>query len=73
MAEMFQRMGIAAQIKAKLKQTPPDARVAAIIASSEVEIAFQQLSELIRAWHRFHWHPACRCAEDHGFCRRHSY
>jgi hypothetical protein len=68
MAEMFQRMGIAAQIKAKLKQTPPDARVAAIIASSEVEIAFQQLSELIRAWH-----PACRCAEDHGFCRRHSY
>jgi molybdate transport system substrate-binding protein len=47
MAELFQRMGIAQEIKSKLKQTPPGVRVATMIASGEVEIGFQQVSELI--------------------------
>jgi molybdate transport system substrate-binding protein len=45
--ELFQRMGIAQQIKAKLKQTAPGLRVASAIASGEIEIGFQQVSELI--------------------------
>ncbi len=47
MAELIDRMGIADQIKAKVKQTPPGMRVASVIASGEVEIGFQQVSELI--------------------------
>lgn len=47
MTELIQRMGIAQEIKPKLKQTPPGARVAAMIANGEVEIGFQQVSELI--------------------------
>ncbi len=47
MVELFQRMGIAQQIEAKLKQTAPGLRVASAIASGEIEIGFQQVSELI--------------------------
>jgi molybdate transport system substrate-binding protein len=43
---LFQRMGIADQIKAKLKQTPTGVFVGSIIASGEAEIGFQQVSEL---------------------------
>ena len=46
-ASMFERMGIADQIKSKLKQVPPGVRISTIIASGEVEIGFQQVSELI--------------------------
>ena len=46
MAELFKRMGIADQIKGKLKQTPPGVRVATVIVSGEVELGFQQVSEL---------------------------
>jgi molybdate transport system substrate-binding protein len=47
MAELIERMGIANQIKAKVKQTPSGLRVASAIAAGEVEIGFQQVSELI--------------------------
>jgi len=47
MAELFERMGIADKIKAKVKQTPAGMRVASLIASGEVEIGFQQVSELV--------------------------
>jgi molybdate transport system substrate-binding protein len=43
---LFQRMGIADQIKGKLKQTPTGVFVGSIIASGEAEIGFQQVSEL---------------------------
>jgi molybdate transport system substrate-binding protein len=43
---LFQRMGIADDIKGKLKQTPTGVFVGSIIASGEAEIGFQQVSEL---------------------------
>ena len=42
----FQRMGIADEIKPKLKQTPTGVFVGSIIANGEAEIGFQQVSEL---------------------------
>lgn len=46
-ASLLQKMGIADQVKSKLKQTPPGQRVSGMVASSEAEIGFQQVSELI--------------------------
>jgi molybdate transport system substrate-binding protein len=46
MIGVFQRMGIADEIKPKLKQTPTGVFVGSIIASGEAEIGFQQVSEL---------------------------
>jgi molybdate transport system substrate-binding protein len=46
-ASLIQRMGIAEQVKSKLKQTPPGKRVSEMVASGEAEIGFQQVSELI--------------------------
>ena len=43
---LFQRMGIADEIKSRLKQTPTGVFVGSIIASGEAEIGFQQISEL---------------------------
>jgi len=47
LASLFERMGIADQVKTKLKQTPSGVAVGTIIASGEAEIGFQQVSELI--------------------------
>ena len=46
MIGLFQRMGIADEIRHKLKQTPTGVFVGSIIASGEAEIGFQQVSEL---------------------------
>jgi molybdate transport system substrate-binding protein len=43
---LFQRLGVADDIKGKLKQTPTGVFVGSIIASGEAEIGFQQVSEL---------------------------
>lgn len=43
---LFERLGVAEQVKPKLKQTPTGVFVGNIIASGEVEIGFQQVSEL---------------------------
>jgi molybdate transport system substrate-binding protein len=43
---MFQKMGIADEIRGKLKQTPTGVFVGSIIASGEAELGFQQVSEL---------------------------
>jgi molybdate transport system substrate-binding protein len=43
---MFQKMGVADEVKSKLKQTPTGVFVGSIIASGEAEIGFQQVSEL---------------------------
>jgi molybdate transport system substrate-binding protein len=44
--DLFRRLGIADQIKSKLRQTPTGVFVGSIIASGEAEIGFQQVSEL---------------------------
>lgn len=44
---MFERMGIAEQIKPRLKQVPSGERIGTFINSGEAEIGFQQISELI--------------------------
>jgi molybdate transport system substrate-binding protein len=49
MMELFDRMGIADQVKPKLKQVPSGERIGAFITSGQAEIGFQQISELIHA------------------------
>jgi len=46
---VFERMGVADQIKSKLKQVPSGIRIGAFLTSGEAEIGFQQISELIHA------------------------
>lgn len=43
---MFEKLGIADQVKPKLKQTPTGVFVGTLVASGEVEIGFQQISEM---------------------------
>ena len=45
--KLFERWGIADAIKERIVQAPPGVPVGALIASGEVELGFQQLSELI--------------------------
>ncbi len=45
-SRLFERLGVADQVKPKLKQTATGVFVGSIIASGEVEIGFQQVSEL---------------------------
>ena len=47
MKSLFEKMGIADEIKAKSKVTPPGTPVATVIRSGDAEIGFQQVSELI--------------------------
>jgi molybdate transport system substrate-binding protein len=44
---LFQRMGIADALKAKVIQAPPGTPVGGIVARGEAEIGFQQVSELL--------------------------
>jgi molybdate transport system substrate-binding protein len=44
---LFEKMGIGDQVKPKLKQTPTGVFVGSIIASGDVDIGFQQVSELM--------------------------
>jgi molybdate transport system substrate-binding protein len=44
---LFKRIGIADDVKGKLKQTPSGVAVGSILANKEVDIGFQQVSELI--------------------------
>lgn len=47
MLGVFDKLGIAGQVKGKLKQTPSGVFVGTLIASGETEIGFQQISELV--------------------------
>jgi len=47
MVSLVERMGIADQIKPKMKQAPSGTRISTMIDSGEAEIGFQQISELI--------------------------
>jgi len=44
---MIERMGIADQVKPRMKQVPSGTRISTIIENREAEIGFQQVSELI--------------------------
>lgn len=49
LAGLFDRMGIAGDIKEKLRSVPSGGTISAIVASGEAEIGFQQISELVHA------------------------
>ena len=47
LANLFERMGIAAELKPKVKVVTPGVPVGTLVASGEAEIGFQQVSELL--------------------------
>jgi molybdate transport system substrate-binding protein len=47
LVELFQKWGIAEELKPKSTQTPPGTAVGPLIARGEAEIGFQQMSELL--------------------------
>ena len=47
LTRLFDRWGIAAQLKDRIVQARPGVPVGALVASGEVELGFQQLSELL--------------------------
>lgn len=47
LAQLFERWGITEQIQGRIVQAPPGVPVASLVASGEVELGFQQLSELL--------------------------
>jgi molybdate transport system substrate-binding protein len=47
LTSLFERMGIAAEMKAKTRQVPSGGTVGAILANGQAEIGFQQVSELV--------------------------
>ena len=47
MLSVFEKLGIADQMKGKLKQTPSGVFVGTLIATGETEVGFQQISELV--------------------------
>jgi molybdate transport system substrate-binding protein len=47
LARLFERWGIAEQIKDRIVTPPPGVPVGSLVAKGEVELGFQQLSELI--------------------------
>jgi molybdate transport system substrate-binding protein len=46
-ADLFRKMGIADQIKDKVKQTPSGVQVGEVVARGEADLGFQQVSELL--------------------------
>ncbi len=49
LAEVFAKLGLADQLKAKIKQPPSGAQISDLIADGSAEIGFQQVSELVHA------------------------
>jgi len=47
LAKLFERWGIAEEIKSRMVQAPTGVPVGTLVASGEVELGFQQLSELL--------------------------
>ena len=47
LARLFERWGITDEIKSRIVQAPPGVPVGALVARGDVELGFQQLSELI--------------------------
>ena len=46
LAELFQRLGIAEELRSKAKQAPPGVLVGEMVARGDFELCFQQVSEL---------------------------
>jgi len=49
LAELFQRLGVADQVQRKIKQPASGAQIAELLSRGEVELGFQQISELQHA------------------------
>ena len=49
LAELFQRLGVGNQVQSKIKQPPSGAQIAELLSHREVELGFQQISELQHA------------------------
>jgi molybdate transport system substrate-binding protein len=49
LVDLFKKMGIADQIKDKVRQPPSGTQIADLMARGEVELGFQQISELVHA------------------------
>jgi molybdate transport system substrate-binding protein len=47
LADLFKKMGIADQIKDKVRQTPSGVQVGELVARGEADLGFQQVSELL--------------------------
>lgn len=47
--QLFQRLGVAEQIRARIKQPPSGAQIAEMIARGEADLGFQQVTELLHA------------------------
>ena len=47
MGRLIERMGIAADVKAKFRSVPSGGTIGTIVASGDCEIGFQQVSELV--------------------------
>ncbi len=47
LARLFERWGLAASVQARIVQPPPGVPVGSLVARGDVELGFQQLSELI--------------------------
>ena len=47
--QLFQRMGIADQLRSRIRQPPSGAQIGELIARGEADLGFQQASELIHA------------------------
>lgn len=47
LAKLFERWGIATEIQGRMVQAPPGVPVGTLVARGEVELGFQQLSELL--------------------------
>ena len=47
LTNLFERWGIAEDIKSRIVQAPPGVPVGSLVAKGEIELGFQQLSELI--------------------------
>ena len=47
LVDLFGRLGVAEQIKAKIRQPPSGAQIGDLLAAGEAELGFQQVSELI--------------------------
>jgi molybdate transport system substrate-binding protein len=47
LSKLFEKWGVAEQLKPKITQTPPGVAVGTLVAKGEVELGFQQVSELL--------------------------
>jgi molybdate transport system substrate-binding protein len=47
--QLFQKLGVADQIKHKIKQPPSGAQIGDLVARGDIELGFQQVTELVHA------------------------